>query len=191
MLVAPIKRHPVGKEEHVRVVVLRPCGPASGARPTERFHREEHRVFAPDHRADASTRPPQRRRHALAEVIEFVEGDAVWEKLTGLEFWFTPPPGTVVPQPSRARMAIVTIVVVYGLVLQVVKEVTPHPSTALGWDVENMETTVRSLMDRGVTFERFPGMVQDELGIWKAPSGTLVVWFKDPEGHLLSLSHHD
>ncbi len=75
--------------------------------------------------------------------------------------------------------------------IQVVKEVTPHPFTALGWDVSNMETTVRALMERGVTFERFPGMVQDDLGIWKAPSGTQVVWFKDPEGHVLSLSHHD
>ncbi len=88
------------------------------------------------------------------------------------------------------------VALVYGangtkIRIQVVKEVTPHPFTALGWDVENMETTVRSLMDRGVTFERFPGMVQDDLGIWKAPSGTRVVWFKDPEGHLLSLSHHD
>lgn len=75
--------------------------------------------------------------------------------------------------------------------IQVVKKVTPHPFTALGWDVENMETTVRSLMDRGVKFERFPGMIQDDVGIWKAPSGTLVAWFKDPEGHLISLSHHD
>jgi uncharacterized protein len=59
------------------------------------------------------------RRRALAEVIDLVEGDAVWEKLTGLELWFTPPPGTVVPQPSRARMAVVMIAVVYGLVLSI------------------------------------------------------------------------
>jgi hypothetical protein len=72
-----------------------------------------------------------------------------------------------------------------------VKEVTPHPFTALGWDVQDMETTIRALMERGVKFERFPGMVQDDLGIWKAPSGTQVAWFKDPEGHVLSLSHHD
>lgn len=59
------------------------------------------------------------RRNALVEVAAFVEGDAVWEKLSGLELWFTPPPGTVVPQPSRARMALVLIVVVYGLVLSI------------------------------------------------------------------------
>jgi antibiotic biosynthesis monooxygenase (ABM) superfamily enzyme len=59
------------------------------------------------------------RRRALAEVVDHVEADAVWRKLTGLELWFTPPPGTVMPQPSRLRMAFVMIVVVYGLVLSI------------------------------------------------------------------------
>lgn len=57
-----------------------------------------------------------RQRH-LAEVQSLVEGDAAWERLTGLEFWFSAPPGTVVPQPSRPRMALVMIGVVFGLVL--------------------------------------------------------------------------
>jgi len=59
------------------------------------------------------------RRRALAEVAPHVEADAVWRKLTGLELWFTPPPGTVVPQPSRFRMALLLIAVVYGLVLSI------------------------------------------------------------------------
>jgi hypothetical protein len=59
------------------------------------------------------------RARALAQVNDFVEGDAAWRRLTGLEFWFTPPPGTVVPQPSRARMAMVMIAVVFGLVLAI------------------------------------------------------------------------
>jgi len=59
------------------------------------------------------------RRRALAEVGDLVEADAVWSRLTGLELWFTPPPGTVIPQPSRLRMAVVMIVVVYGLVLSI------------------------------------------------------------------------
>jgi antibiotic biosynthesis monooxygenase (ABM) superfamily enzyme len=57
------------------------------------------------------------RARALAQVNDFVDGDAAWRRLTGLEFWFTPPPGTVVPQPSRARMALVMIAVVFTLVL--------------------------------------------------------------------------
>jgi len=59
------------------------------------------------------------RRRALAEVGAYVEADAVWRQLTGLELWFTPPPGTVVPQPSRFRMALVMIAVVYGLVFSI------------------------------------------------------------------------
>ena len=56
-------------------------------------------------------------RDHLAEVAALVEGDATWQPLTGLEFWFTPPPGMAVPQPSRPRMALLMIVVVFSLVL--------------------------------------------------------------------------
>lgn len=57
------------------------------------------------------------RARYLAQVTEFVEADAAWKELTGLEFWFTPPAGTVVPQPSRPRMALLMIAVVFTLVL--------------------------------------------------------------------------
>lgn len=57
-----------------------------------------------------------RARH-LAALGDIVEADAVWQRLTGLEFWFTPPPGTVVPQPSRPRMVLLMTAVVFGLVL--------------------------------------------------------------------------
>ncbi len=44
-------------------------------------------------------------------------------------------------------------------------------------------------MERGVTFERYPGMDQDELCIWHpVPGGPGVAWFRDPEGNLLSVS---
>lgn len=59
------------------------------------------------------------RRRALADVVDLVEADARWQKLSGLELWFTPPPGTTVPQPSRFRMALVMIAVVYALVLSI------------------------------------------------------------------------
>jgi hypothetical protein len=57
----------------------------------------------------------------LSEVIPHVEADAVGKRFTGLEFWFAAPAGTVVPQPVRWRMALVMIVVVYGLVLTIGK----------------------------------------------------------------------
>lgn len=61
---------------------------------------------------------PLRRRYD-AEVAAWVEADARWDRLTGLEFWFTPPPGTVVPQPSRPRMALLMVAVVFTLVLTI------------------------------------------------------------------------
>ncbi|MGH9989349.1 MAG: antibiotic biosynthesis monooxygenase, partial [Nitrososphaera sp.] len=59
------------------------------------------------------------RTRDLREVVDYVEADAVWKKFSGLEFWFSPPTGTIVPQPSRFRMALVMIVVVYGLVISI------------------------------------------------------------------------
>ena len=59
------------------------------------------------------------RRRYLAEIAGHVAPDPVYERLTGLELWFSPPRGTVVPQPIRWRMAIVMTVVVYGLVLSI------------------------------------------------------------------------
>jgi antibiotic biosynthesis monooxygenase (ABM) superfamily enzyme len=59
------------------------------------------------------------RARYLNAVVDLVEADAVWQQLTGLEFWFSPPPGMVVPQPSRPRMALVMIVVVFSLVLSI------------------------------------------------------------------------
>jgi len=43
-------------------------------------------------------------------------------------------------------------------------------------------------MNRGVTFERYEGMAQDDLAIWSPAPGVAVAWFKDSDGNLLSLS---
>ena len=56
-----------------------------------------------------------RRRH-LAKVAPFVEADPVWDRLTGLEVWFAPPPGTVAPQPVRWRMVLLLVGLVFCLV---------------------------------------------------------------------------
>src|SRR5689334_23286225 len=56
----------------------------------------------------------------------------------------------------------------------------PWPFTMLGWEVEDVKATAAGLRERGVTFERFPGMEQDEGGVWAAPGGAQVAWFKDP-----------
>ncbi|MBV9356962.1 MAG: VOC family protein, partial [Chloroflexi bacterium] len=60
----------------------------------------------------------------------------------------------------------------------------------LGWQVPDAASAVRALAARGVAVERFEGIEQDGLGVWHAPSGAAVAWFKDPDGNLLSLSQH-
>ena len=72
--------------------------------------------------------------------------------------------------------------------MQKVEHFTPHPFTALGWQVPDIGGAVRQLSTRGVHPERYPFLEQDEDGIWLAPGGTRVAWFKDPDGQLLSLS---
>lgn len=69
-----------------------------------------------------------------------------------------------------------------------VQQLTPQPFTVLGWDVTNIERVIKDLVQKGVTFERYGFAQQDELGIWVAPGGTKVAWFKDPDGNVLSLS---
>ena len=41
---------------------------------------------------------------------------------------------------------------------------------------------------RGVKMDRFPGIEHDDQGIWTTPNGDKVVWFKDPDGNMLSLT---
>ena len=74
--------------------------------------------------------------------------------------------------------------------VSLVQQVVPAGYTVLGWQVADIEDEVKSLVSAGVVFERYPGMAQDELGIWKSPSGARVAWFKDPDGNTLSVSQH-
>lgn len=77
-----------------------------------------------------------------------------------------------------------------GIMLRVVRvaEVSPLERTVLGWQVADIQITVRQLAGRGVRFERYTFMTQDDIGIWTAPDGSRVAWFKDPDGNLLSLT---
>jgi len=75
-----------------------------------------------------------------------------------------------------------------GVMLRVqkVQTVSPAPYTSLGWRVADIGATIQGL--KGVTFERFPGLNHDDLGVWTSPRGALVAWFKDPDGNVLSLT---
>jgi len=70
-----------------------------------------------------------------------------------------------------------------------VKEVAEAKYTVLGWQVKGIEDVVRGLAAKGITFERYAFLQQDEAGIWNAGTDK-VAWFKDPFGNLLSVSEH-
>jgi catechol 2,3-dioxygenase-like lactoylglutathione lyase family enzyme len=67
-------------------------------------------------------------------------------------------------------------------------QVVAAPYTVLGFSVRDVAAEVAALAARGVAFERYDGMGQDAAGVWSAPGGGKVAWFKDPDGNLLSLS---
>jgi len=67
---------------------------------------------------------------------------------------------------------------------------TPLQGTILGWEVQDIQAVATWLRDRGVTLEKYPFAQDRELGIWTAPSGDKVAWFKDPDGNILGISQH-
>jgi catechol 2,3-dioxygenase-like lactoylglutathione lyase family enzyme len=79
-----------------------------------------------------------------------------------------------------------------GLMLRVTptKELHIPEHTVLGWQVKDIAAAATALARAGVEFQRFPFLQQDDLGIWSAPGGAKVAWFKDPDGNTLSISQH-
>jgi catechol 2,3-dioxygenase-like lactoylglutathione lyase family enzyme len=69
-----------------------------------------------------------------------------------------------------------------------VDDFEPADHTVLGWNVADAEHTARRLREAGIGLERYENLEQDELGIWDAPGGARVAWFRDPDGNLLSIA---
>ncbi len=69
-------------------------------------------------------------------------------------------------------------------------EFTPSEHTVLGWETEDIAAAVRALKAAGVKMERYDFIEHDELGIWRS-DGSAIAWFKDPDGNVLSVAHHD
>jgi catechol 2,3-dioxygenase-like lactoylglutathione lyase family enzyme len=65
----------------------------------------------------------------------------------------------------------------------------PLPFTLLGWEVPDIEQAAKELASVGIVFEKYP-WVPNPSGIWSAPSGAKVAWFRDPDSNLLSISQH-
>ena len=99
-----------------------------------------------------------------------------YQRVVGLAFVADEPPALV----FRAGDSMLRV--------QKVERVYAAPYTALAWAISDIRQTVQHLRAAGVTFQRYEGMKQDDDGIWQAPSGALVAWFRDPDGHVLSLT---
>ncbi len=67
---------------------------------------------------------------------------------------------------------------------------TPATFTVLNFVVNDIDAAVDELSAKGVEFEKYPGMNQDEKGIARGKAanyGPDIAWFKDPAGNILSV----
>jgi catechol 2,3-dioxygenase-like lactoylglutathione lyase family enzyme len=72
--------------------------------------------------------------------------------------------------------------------LTLVVDRPPLHYTVVGWRVDDVSAKAGQLAERGVGFQRYDGVEQDHLGIWRAPNGDQIAWFHDPDGNILSLT---
>jgi catechol 2,3-dioxygenase-like lactoylglutathione lyase family enzyme len=63
----------------------------------------------------------------------------------------------------------------------------PATYTILNFQVDDIDDAVDQLTQRGVQFERYDGLEQDEKGISRDPAGPPIAWFTDPAGNILSV----
>lgn len=65
---------------------------------------------------------------------------------------------------------------------------TPATYTVLNFPVDDIDAAAAELHSRGIRFERYDGINQDEDGVSRANGGgPSIAWFKDPAGNVLSV----
>jgi catechol 2,3-dioxygenase-like lactoylglutathione lyase family enzyme len=113
-------------------------------------------------------------------VGDFARARAFYEGVLGLEF------------VSQDEFALVLRSGPIFIRFAVPPERVLAPYTIFGWLVADIDSVVDNHSGKGVTFECYAyfGDSQRADGVWSAPSGDKVAWFKDPDGNLLSLSQH-
>jgi predicted enzyme related to lactoylglutathione lyase len=62
----------------------------------------------------------------------------------------------------------------------------PATYTILNFPVDDIDAAADELIERGVTFQRYEGIEQDEKGIARS-GGPYIAWFTDPAGNVLSV----
>lgn len=62
-------------------------------------------------------------------------------------------------------------------------------ATVAGWAVDDLDSEMRELGSRGVTFEHYdqPGLRTDERGVFQGP-GFRAAWFRDPDGNTFAIN---
>jgi len=65
-------------------------------------------------------------------------------------------------------------------------DATPANFTVLNFEVDAIDEAVHALAARGVRFERYAAIEQDDSGVFRA-DGPYIAWFKDPSGNILSV----
>jgi predicted enzyme related to lactoylglutathione lyase len=100
--------------------------------------------------------------------------------------------GTVLGLPIRSDDTFAIVFDANGVELRVqkVERLTPQPFTTLGWQVADIVQVLDRLAAANVSPERYAWLDQDATGIWQAPSGARVAWFRDPDGNLLSVTQY-
>jgi predicted enzyme related to lactoylglutathione lyase len=90
---------------------------------------------------------------------------------------------------SEDKFAVVFNVGGIGMRVSAVPDFAPHEHTILGFKVPDVTVTVKALHEKGITFNRYNGYNQDELGILTIPGTAVrVAWFTDPDGNVLSVT---
>jgi len=62
-----------------------------------------------------------------------------------------------------------------------------NQATAVTWQVENVEDTVRALRAKGITFEHYDMPEVTRKGDVHVAGDIKVAWFKDPDGNILNV----
>jgi catechol 2,3-dioxygenase-like lactoylglutathione lyase family enzyme len=63
---------------------------------------------------------------------------------------------------------------------------TPASFTILNFEVDDIDKAVDAMAARGVRFERYDGVEQDDKGVFR-DEGPYIAWFKEPSGNVLSV----
>jgi catechol 2,3-dioxygenase-like lactoylglutathione lyase family enzyme len=117
---------------------------------------------------------------AFIPTTDFAKARAFYEDILGLTF------------VSDDGFALVFSLGPHHQMLRIVQApgFTPLPFTQFGWQVKDIHATVAELIAKGIEFVRYSYFEQSPDGVWTAPDGAKVAWFKDPDGNTLSLSFH-